>query len=118
MTEDKKNAFEKLHSFLKPGSEVYTTITHRSRSGMMRYVRAYAVADGKIIDITFYAAKLWGYRLDDRGLKVAGCGFSAGFDVVYNLGFTLWPNGTETPHSKRNGQPDTSGGYALKHREL
>jgi hypothetical protein len=28
----------------------------------------------------------------------------------------LWPNGTDTPHGTRNGEPDTNGGYALKHR--
>ena len=118
MTEDQRNALWQLQRVLKPGSEVYTTVTHRSRSGMMRCVRAYVVAEGKIADITFYISKLCKYRHDDRGLKVPGCGFSAGHDVVYTLGSAMWPNGTKTSHGTRNGQPDTSGGYALKHREL
>lgn len=118
MTEDQKNAFTQLHRALKPGSEVYTHVTHRSRSGMMRHVRVYVVADGKIEDISFYVMKLCGYRTDDKGLKVAGCGFHAGFDVVYNLGSALWPKGTNKPHGTRNGEPDTSGGYALKQRDL
>jgi hypothetical protein len=40
------------------------------------------------------------------------------FAAVYNLGRTLWPNGTDKPHGTRNGTPDTDGGYALKNRSL
>ena len=48
------------------------------------------------------------------GLVVGGCGFDAGFEVVYNLGSLLWPNGTPEPHGTRNREPDSTGGYALK----
>jgi hypothetical protein len=34
------------------------------------------------------------------------------------LGQKLWPNGTKKPHGARNGQPDESGGYALKQHWL
>lgn len=37
---------------------------------------------------------------------------------VYSLGRTLWPDGTRAPHGRRNGQPDSDGGYALKHSWL
>jgi hypothetical protein len=51
-----------------------------------------------------------------EGIVVGGCGMDMGFHLVYNLGATLWPKGTEKPHGTRNGEPDTSGGYALKSR--
>ena len=35
-----------------------------------------------------------------------------GFQAVYCLGLSLWPDGTPEPHSTRNGEPDTNGGYA------
>jgi len=41
-----------------------------------------------------------------------------GFHVVYNLGRTLWPEGTPEPHGTRNGEPDRDGGYALNHQWL
>lgn len=41
-----------------------------------------------------------------------------GFHVVYALGSALWPDGTPAPHGTRNGEPDTAGGYALKHEWL
>jgi hypothetical protein len=53
---------------------------------------------------------------DDGGIKIGGCGMDMGFDLVYSLGATLWPNGTRKPHGTRNGEPDSAGGYALNHR--
>ena len=38
------------------------------------------------------------------------------FDAVYSPGMAMWPQGTAKPHSTRNGEPDTCGGYALNHR--
>jgi len=118
MTEEQRNAYIYLHQILKPGSEVYTTVTHRSRSGMLRWVKLYVVAEGKIEDITLYAARVLRDRMDDKGIKVPVCGFSAGPHVVYALGSALWSKGTKELHGTRNGEPDTSGEYALKQREL
>ena len=50
------------------------------------------------------------------GIKIAGCGEDLGFALGYELGMTLWPQGTPKPHGMRNGEPDSNGGYALKHR--
>lgn len=57
---------------------------------------------------------------DDKtgGVRVGGCGMDMGFHLVYQLGSVLWPKGTKKPHGKRNGEPDYSGGYALKHEWL
>jgi hypothetical protein len=52
---------------------------------------------------------------DRQGIKIGGCGMDMGFALVYNLGSTIWPKGTPKPHGRRNGEPDSDGGYALKH---
>lgn len=70
----------------------------------------------KCRSISWLVGRACGYRCDDRGgLKVGGCGMDMGFHVVYRLGSTMWPEGTSKPHGTRNGEPDTDGGYALKH---
>jgi hypothetical protein len=72
----------------------------------------------RICSIGWLAAKAMDDRFDpDRyGIKIGGCGQDMGFSLVYNLGATLWPKGTRKPHSTRNGEPDTAGGYALNHK--
>lgn len=66
--------------------------------------------------IDYWAARALGYRIGKHGgIVVGGCGMDMGFHLVYNLGRTLWPTGTDNPHGRRNGHPDSDGGYALKH---
>lgn len=74
----------------------------------------------EIRSIGWLAAKAMGDTYDRKreGIKIGGCGMDMGFALVYNLGATLWPNGTPKPHGTRNGEPDNAGGYALKHRWL
>lgn len=55
---------------------------------------------------------------DKQGIRIGGCGMDMGFSLVYDLGATLWPKGTPKAHSRRNGEDDRSGGYALKHEWL
>lgn len=73
-----------------------------------------------IRDITRDAARVVGYSVDDRtgGAKICGCGMNMGFHFIYSLGASLWPNGTPKPHGRRNGAPDSDGGYALKYSSL
>ena len=71
--------------------------------------------DGVILDLDYNAAALTGRSLGDNGVVVQGCGMDMGFDLVYSLGYAIWPKGTPKPHGKRNGEPDRDGGYALKH---
>ena len=52
------------------------------------------------------------------GVVITGCGMDMGFELVYRLGMALWPDGTKEPHGTRNGEPDSHGGYALKHQWL
>lgn len=111
---------------LRPRSTVYCVCEHVSKSGMTRHTRLliparnpYQKGHLMIRDISGNAAKLCGYRQAKGGaLIVEGCGMDMGFAAVYALGQALWPKGTPKPHGSRNGEPDSDGGYALKHQWL
>jgi hypothetical protein len=121
-----------LRGFLKPGDTVSTLINHVSRSGMSRRVKVFAVRDGQIAEITHGVAQIIGSRVDDRGVYVGGCGFDAGYEVVYQLGFALFPDGFTCPgegcqhndHSNYPQMPRDAGdhhnrsGYVFRHRGL
>lgn len=113
-----------LLKILKPGDTVHCILRHVSRSGMMRHIDFYTMQtnDKGAPDMRWlstYIADLGEYSQTNNGaLKVGGCGMDMGFSVVYNLGAQLWPNGTAKPHGRRNGEPDSAGGYALKHQWL
>ena len=108
---------------IKPGDTIYTIVRHRSSSGMSRVIDLFIVRDtpysgGKprAWRIGSLAAKAIGMSYDDQreGIRMSGCGMDMGFHVVYALGSALWPDGTPEPHGRRNGKPDTAGGYALR----
>jgi hypothetical protein len=121
---EREEAFATLHSMLKPGDTVYTICDHVSRSGMSRDIRLVVIkTDDKggsyMLHPNYSVSKLLGIPQAKRdGLKMGGCGMDMGFALVYALGAAMWPNGTDKPHGTRNGEPDTVGGYALKHRWL
>ena len=99
---------------------VWTVLTHVSSSGMSRSIRCLYLGSGEPHDITHHVARLIGAKIDEKngGLKMGGCGMDMGFAAVYQLGSALWPNGTPGPHSTRNREPDTCGGYAILQRWL
>ena len=106
-----------LLEMIKPGTFVYTDLRHVSASGMTRWIDVYIVDGERIRDITSLvcdAADLT-YCKRRYSLKIGGCGMDMGFQVVYLLGCSLWPDGTPEPHGTRNGEPDSNGGYALRH---
>lgn len=109
-----------LRETIRPKQAVYTILRTVSASGMSRTLSVVTIgADGQIHDITGSVAIALGDRTNDKGhIRVNGCGFDVGFDVVYRLGRTLWPDGTPEPHGTRNSKPDSDGGYALNHRWL
>ena len=115
---EKMEAKERLLEILKPGTTIYTMLKHVSASGMSRSIQLKIVQDGDICDISYYAARAMGDKIDSKhgGIRVAGCGMDMGFHLVYNLGAALWPQGTDKPHGTRNGEPDRDGGYALNQR--
>lgn len=109
-----------LRETIQPKQVVCTILRSASASGMSRTLSVVTVgADGQIHDITGSVAVALGERTTDRGyIRVGGCGFDVGCDVVYRLGRTIWPAGTPEPHGTRNSEPDSDGGYALNHRWL
>ena len=121
---EREDARTRLLSMLKPGDRVYTVLRHVSSSGMSRRISLVIPTtdhDGKpaVTSIDWLAARVLSYRQHDKGgLMVGGCGMDMGFHVVYALGSALWPDGTPEPHGRRNGEPDTAGGYALRHEWL
>lgn len=118
----KEYARKELLKTLQPGSEVYTKVLHVSRSGMMHRISAYVASKDdppQIHCIDRLIAEVTGYKHHDAGgIVIEGCGMDMTFALVYALGYALWPNGTPSPHGRRNGEPDSCGGYALKNRNL
>lgn len=135
------DARHRLGHLLKPGTKIYTTVKHVSRSGMMRIISAHVIDDDREPrDISHDAAVLIGASFDrDRwGVKMSGCGMDMTFALTYALSRALFPDGFTctgsdgwTPTGKRskvpacrsndhsNGAPikrgmkHRSGGYAL-----
>ena len=77
---------------------------------MQRRISLHTIHKGELIPLDHAVSVLTGRTLSDKGGIVCnGCGMDMGFDLVYSLGYSIWPKGT------RNGQPDKDGGYALRH---
>ena len=128
--EEKETARIRL-SFLKPGDVIYTEILSVSRSRMTRHIKPIFIKDNEPLWIGYNVAVLLDEKLDNNGgVVVSGCGMDMGFDLVYRLGYCLFPkgfscvgdhcpsndhvNGDEdrTPHLHRDG------GYAIRQRWL
>lgn len=115
---DRAAAVAALREMLTPGDTIYTVLRHVTRSGMSRSIDCYVMRDGVPVWLSRRVAIATGLSWDSKreAVKVSGCGMDMGYHVVYGLGATLWPHGTPESHGMRNGEPDTDGGYALKHR--
>lgn len=121
----RENATAELLKLLNPGDTVYTILRHVSSSGMLRRISCVIPViddNGRTVirSLDHLVSAATHYRLDkrDEGLRIGGAGMDMGFAIVYDLGKSLWPNGTPQPHGHRNGEPDSAGGYALRHRWL
>jgi hypothetical protein len=68
-------------------------VTRASFSGLTRWVRVFLVENGDIVDVTFYAAHVTGWRLADKSgrweMAVRGCGFSAEEHTVETINHRL-----------------------------
>lgn len=108
-----RNALLKI---IKPGTTVYTVLRHVSNSGMQRRIDVFVIDENRISCISGFVSGLTHYQLhaSKPGLVANGCGMDMGYAIVHALGNALWP----TPHGTRNGEPDSSGGYALRHEWL
>ena len=114
----KTEAIAELRNICTPGRTVYTILRHVSRSGMQRCISVCVTDDDGIhqLDYLMHIAGIAKRSTRHEGLVCTGCGMDMGFGLVYAMGERLYPNGTPEPHGTRNGEPDSSGGYALKHR--
>lgn len=88
---------ELLKEWIPAGSTIKTVVTHVSRSGMSRSIRALVPlqrADGSltIADVSYMAADVLGWKVDERhgGVKIGGCGMDMGFHLVYTLSRKLY----------------------------
>ena len=101
---------------LVPGDTVYCVLRSVSASGMSRKIDFYIIKENRPFWITGLVANLLGIKRSNsgEGVTIKGAGMDMGFATVYDLGMALWPNGTPEPHGIRNGEEDSSGGYALK----
>ncbi len=110
---------EEMLQSIKPNDTIYTQVLSVSASGMSRTIKFYIVDNNRIRDISGYVASLTGNKwAKNGGVTFNGCGMDMAWNGVYLLGLALWPNGTPEPHGTRNGEPDTNGGYALKHSHM
>jgi hypothetical protein len=111
---ESREAITYLKKRISEGDTVQTILRHVSRSGMSRDISC--IHKGE--DITYYVAKAkQDTRAKNGGIKCGGCGMDMGFNLVYNLGHVLFPNGSEKGLViGRNGdkKPETDGGYLLK----
>lgn len=119
---EKQEAIAELRKMLKPGDTVRTILRHRSASGMSRVIDVYIIRKNEPLRLTWKVGKAVGYSYDQKheGLRVHGCGMDMGFDVVYNLGRALWPEGDGKYTRNRNGDtgPEKNGGYMLRQEWL
>jgi len=100
---------ETLRKNLNPGSIVYASVAHVSRSGMSRLIRIYFVQPGGTLwDITGLAGQAigWGHDRDRWGIPVSGCGMDMCFHTVYTLSRVLFPEGFGVEmHKGTRGEP-------------
>jgi len=88
-------AIERLRAELSPGDTVYTVLRNVSASGMTRSISVHTIENDQPNWISWLAAKASGANYDDarEAVKMGGAGMDMGFALVYNLSYSLWPNG-------------------------
>lgn len=117
----------RLRKLCPPGTTVYCTLRHVSRSGMLREISLHVVRKGQITSLSWDAARVLGYPLKDGAhwaLRVGGCGMDMGFHVVHSLSYRIHGHdnkGDDANEAGVAGRPFTPrrghfrAGYSLKH---
>jgi len=99
-----------LEFYLKEGDTIYTILRSVSSSGMSRTISLKVAREGRILDLTYFAADVLGWPLVEkngsRALRVGGCGMDMGFHTVYTLASVLF-------RDKYEGQ-EFDAGYSLE----
>ena len=92
--QEREEVLAKLRELCPPGTTVYTKLNHVSRSGMSRSITPLIIVDGAPHYLAWSTCVLFGQSRDKYdGVRMDGCGMDMGFDLVYNLGFYLYPRG-------------------------
>ena len=98
-----------LTHYVSEGDTVYTVLRSVSSSGMSRTLSLKVAKEGKILDLTYYAAIVLEWPLVEvngsRALRVGGCGMDMGFHTVYTLSRVLFREEGSTKDA----------GYSLNH---
>ncbi len=132
---ERAEAVAKLRELLPPGATVYTILRHVSRSGMQRSISLVLCGPDGPTDLDWLAVRvgLGTYDRNRSGIKIGGCGMDMGFNLVYNLSWTIYPDGFECigegcpandhhnpPHPDKvaGSMHHRDGGYAIRQRWL
>jgi len=95
---------DNLLRWLKEGDTILTLCNHVSSSGMTRRIKCYIIKDNRLLNISYAVSKVMEWPLNDKGLKISGCGMDMGFHVVYSLSSVLFKK-----------ESDKDAGYSLRH---
>jgi hypothetical protein len=128
----KAEAIATLKRSLVPGAKVYTQVEHVAKSGMSRDISVVIIKDNEPRTITHLVAWALDLKRNEHngGAHITGCGMDMCFEIVYQLGRTLYPDGFECPgescHSNDHSNGDRNydphhhkdGGYALRQHDL
>jgi hypothetical protein len=77
---------EMIAPWIKEAEKVYGIVRKVSASGMSRNIDLYIIRDNAPVYLTYYAAKILGWKLaKDRGIVVSGCGMDMIFHTVSTL---------------------------------
>ncbi len=136
---EREQARARLLDIIEPGDIIYTVLRDVSRDGMNRTIVPYllpreASSQARPLWLAYNVARACDYRYDERreGVRVGGCGMDMGFALVYDLAYTLWPDGfaclgagrdcPSSDHSNgakpHKGKHHRDAGYALRQRWL
>lgn len=121
----------RLLKLCPPGTTIYCTLRHVSRSGMLRHISLHVVKKGTPVSLSWDAARVLGWSLNDGrshwAIKVDGCGMDMGFHLVNQLSYALhgWKDkGADAIEQSQTGRPfkprrgHFRAGYSLRHEWL
>ena len=90
--QERKEAVRYLRKLCRPGTIVFTSLLHVSRSGMYRRISLHLIRNNQPLEITSRVATVLGLKVkDEGGVGVSGCGMDMGFHLVYELSHALYP---------------------------
>lgn len=126
-TVEQEKAIEYLRAILPVGSYVSLVVRRVSKSGMSRDIDCIVNGEQYPNNITHWVALALSKKVQKTGgIRMNGCGMDQGFELVYNLGNVLFPDGfipaVGGRKYGRNGSSanelDKDGGYALNRHYL